>query len=379
MQQQQQQRRSARLVLRGKVNSDSDRDNSDYDDDDDDEYRHHDDYDQKDDNVEGFNDPAYRATLRLNYINFRHAQKKLPHTVAAYVGQMASTLSEMPEPSPESVAKVIYELNELNLRDLNESGLKGVLKIHFFRQDRELPFKRHSYIRRMRLPRHLLPSNAGVADVPAFTLSRPRPDLTYGYPDRAFTMNQRSILSRLHDQIPRYAQVTYDIWFPFFAVEFKAVPELAPRGSLWVAANQCATTSAACIRAIDQLDMRLGDAGYNKHIPNLCYSLALDHNLAQLYVSWGEIKKTRPAYYFQLVDSFSLLNPEQLIRLHRWMTAIFDWGYGERLSTIRLAVDYIQQAEEQKAGQQKVASGAAKSRRPSPESSSPEWKRRRLR
>ncbi|KAK3360877.1 hypothetical protein B0T24DRAFT_599951 [Lasiosphaeria ovina] len=116
MQQQQQQK-----------DSDSDRGNypifkqgddhhyDDYHDDDDDD---DDDDNEDDDNVEGFNDPNYRLTLIINEIRFRHAEKKLPRTVAAHVGQIASTLSEMPEPSPESMAEVIYEAERAKRQNL---------------------------------------------------------------------------------------------------------------------------------------------------------------------------------------------------------------------------------------------------------------------
>ncbi|KAK3358369.1 hypothetical protein B0T24DRAFT_600253 [Lasiosphaeria ovina] len=156
---------------------------------------------------------------------------------------------------------------------------------------------------------------------------------------------------------------------------------------------------------LDTLDhLHVSTAQYITRAP----CLAIDHSLTQLYVSWwgvieeeeddedgdedgDEDKEGNPAFYIQRVDSFLLSRPEEVTRLHRWVTAILDWGQGERPRKIKLALNHIraeqrkaeqkskqQKAKQQKAKQQKVVSGAARSQRPGPEDS-PKGKRRRLR
>ncbi|KAK0703278.1 hypothetical protein B0T26DRAFT_657911, partial [Lasiosphaeria miniovina] len=105
--------------------------------------------------------------------------------------------------------------------------------------------------------------------------------------------------------------------------------------SLWVTANQCAGASAACVQAINQLNTRLntrlGDSGY---VPNHCYSLAINSNLAQLHVSWRVEEDGKQVFYIQRVASFSLCSAKHFVRLHQWMMAILDWGRGQRLRDI---------------------------------------------
>ncbi|KAK3360878.1 hypothetical protein B0T24DRAFT_540076, partial [Lasiosphaeria ovina] len=142
-----------------------------------------------------------------------------------------------------------------------------------------------------------------------------------------------------------------NVWYPFFVIEFKAAA--GTNGNLWVAENQCAGGSAACVQAVNHLNTRFGDVGCIARIPNLCYSLAIDNNLAHLFVSWWGVieeeedkdKKGSPAFHIQLVDSFYLFCPAHLVRLHQRATAIIDWGNEQRLRHIQFAVDYILQAE----------------------------------
>ncbi len=84
-------------------------------------------------------------------------------------------------------------------------------------------------------------------------------------------------------------------------------------GNLWVAANQCAGASAACVQAIHQFNTILGDVGCNGHVPDLCYSLAIDHSLAQLYVSWGAKDEGNLVIHIQRVASFPALKSEALL------------------------------------------------------------------
>ncbi|KAK3364801.1 hypothetical protein B0T24DRAFT_598132 [Lasiosphaeria ovina] len=78
------------------------------------------------------------------------------------------------------------------------------------------------------------------------SVSGPRPDRLYGFPNAAFTSEQVEKLSKLHGQIPDYAQASKNVWYPFFVIEFKAAA--GTNGNLWVAENQCAGGSAAYVQ-----------------------------------------------------------------------------------------------------------------------------------
>ncbi|KAI1129824.1 hypothetical protein F5Y10DRAFT_276486 [Nemania abortiva] len=80
--------------------------------------------------------------------------------------------------------------------------------------------------------------------------------------------------------------------FPFLSVEIKAAG--GTRGDLWVATNQCADASAACLNAVDQL---------NKSHEKYQRKERVDSFPAQLYISW---KKYNLNYYLQRVDDTHL-------------------------------------------------------------------------
>jgi len=328
--------------------------------------------DDDDDDMEGVKHPSYRINcLDSNHIVFQHPHEQLPDAVAAHVGQLASITPEMPGLAPEIVAKAIYDLDTLGM-GCNEIDVSSYLNTHLFPQGATTRFPTGSLlsVAGTHMARHLLP-NLPTAMAP-WAVTQPRPDLLYGYPKTpTFTSAQLITLQGLHRQIPAYAQASPGLWFPFFAVEFKAAAGTG--GNLWVAANQCAGTSAACVQAVNQLNIGLGDVGCNGHVPDLCYSLAIDNSLAQLYVSWGVKDKGNLVVCIQRVGSFLLSSPKHFTRLHRWVTAILEWGQGGRLGNIQLALDYI------RGEQQKVMSRAAKSRLRSEREGSLERKRRGLR
>ncbi|KAK0632913.1 hypothetical protein B0T14DRAFT_560555 [Immersiella caudata] len=125
-------------------------------------------------------------------------------------------------------------------------------------------------------------------------------------------------------------------------------------GDIWTAANQCAGALAACVQAVDQLNTVLGEVGCRERVLNLCYSLAVDNNLAQLYASWRD--ENDKTVYIQRVDFLLLSNPDYFARLHQWVLVILAWGRGARLDSIRRGLDLIIETR------QKAASKLAKSR-----------------
>ena len=203
------------------------------------------------------------------------------------------------------------------------------------------------------MSQHLVPTNP----ISPYNVTQPKPDKLYGYsgnPNAVFTQQQMLAQATLHPHIPHYpAATSQGLRLPFFAIEFKAAG--GTRGDLWVATNQCAGASSACLSAVNQLNTSLREYQSKQRVDNLSYCIAVDNNTAQLYISWKEDDLN---YYLQRVDAFLLSRPEDFKNFRKQVRNILDWGKDARLKQIRDALDTI--LEENR----KRASEAAKSRPP---------------
>ncbi|KAK0719402.1 hypothetical protein B0H67DRAFT_485510 [Lasiosphaeris hirsuta] len=267
--------------------------------------------------------------LAHNHIYIQHPLIPLPDTIATHVEQLARILPKVHDLTPDIVASAVWKLEELGLQ-CYEGEVTDLLRKYFFPEDPTttglkatagIPMARHL------IPRFLLAPHP----VPQLRL-----DLLYGYPGDMFTEAQHLALGTLHEQVKFFPQACSNLLLPFLIIEFKAAA--GTRGNLWAATNQCAGGSAACLQAAGQLNAVLAEVGCSGCLPNLCYSLAVDNNLAQLYVSW---KDDMGSFYMQRVDSFLLLNPEHFVSFRQRVLAILEWGAGARLHDVRLALDVI--------------------------------------
>ena len=181
---------------------------------------------------------------------------------------------------------------------------------------------------------HLVPH---IPDSP-YRISHPKPDKLYGYSCKAgvhFTEPQLWAQTMLHPGIVDYSSATLQgLRFPFLAIEFKAACRTG--GSTWVATNKCAGSSAACLSAIDRVNCLLW--GHDMWVDNFTYSLALDTNVALLYVSW---KSDPITYHTKLIDSFLLSSAIHVQALRSRVRNIIEWGMDTRLKQLRLALDII--------------------------------------
>lgn len=145
----------------------------------------------------------------------------------------------------------------------------------------------------------------------------------------------------LHPQNIEYALATpQGLRFPFFAIEFNA-----PGGDLWVAVNQCAGASSACLNAVGQLNALLVEFGSTQRVDNISYCIAMDNNIAHLYMSWKDDQN----YYLQRVDVFALSIPEHFKNFRSQVRNILDWGKGTRLTQIKDALDTLLEENRKKA------------------------------
>lgn len=75
-----------------------------------------------------------------------------------------------------------------------------------------------------------------------------------------------------------------------------------------------------------------------ERVDNLSYCMAVDNNLAKLYISWRE---DNLSYYLQQIDTFVLSRPEEFKNFRKQVRNILDWGKDARLTQIGDALDII--------------------------------------
>ncbi|KAK3372630.1 hypothetical protein B0H63DRAFT_302084 [Podospora didyma] len=269
---------------------------------------------------------GYRINcLKPNGIHFHLPSDTLPHVVALLTNQI---LTVAPHP-PAMLVPMMDELERLSTCGGYELSVRSCFSRGLFPATLppELCTQFEPFLSRNLIPVHPSASCA---------LPQPRPDLVYGYSIwTAFTETQQTTFQHLHPENRSYAQAAFDLYFPFFVVELKAAAGTG--GNLWDAANQCAGGAATCLQAVHQLNTTLGAAGCQGSIPNLCYSLAIDNNLGQLYVSW----KDGLTSHIRLMASFSLSDAQHFGRLCACVGAILEWGATTRLHDICAAADCI--------------------------------------
>ncbi|RMZ82764.1 hypothetical protein DV738_g1667, partial [Chaetothyriales sp. CBS 135597] len=300
--------------------------------------------------------PSYRQNnLTSNGIYVRHDRTQLPDYISGQVETLRAE-RDSPSPSSEQIDGYLDELGTL-AEGCTEADVEGFLEDTVFPKHSDRAYGRSSGLGSAKsalMSSHLIPNNPESP----FRVSGPKPDLLYGYSgalrDGAFTQPQFLAQTSLHPQNTRFAEATTQgLRFPFFAIEFKAAG--GTRGDLWVATNQCAGASSACLNAVDQLNTSLPKHPSVQRVDNLSYSIAVDNNTAQLYISW---KEDDLDYYIQRVGAFLLSDPDHFKSFRKQVRNILDWGKDTHLTQIRDALDTI--LEENR----KNAAEHAKSRQP---------------
>ncbi|KAK4151831.1 hypothetical protein C8A00DRAFT_16797 [Chaetomidium leptoderma] len=299
--------------------------------------------------------PSYREdNLRLNNVNVRHPLDQLPDEVLAHAQRMRAKRSS-PSLSPDELKAFISRVEELE-RGCTKADVEALLKDSIFPRHADSVYGDTTGLDTATsalVAAHLVPHNP---DNP-LRISQPKPDCLYGYTnktDGAFKASQLLAQVSMDPQNARFAQATSQgLRFPFLAIEFKGTG--GTRGNLWVATNQCAGASAACLHAVDRLNVLLRAHERVKTVDNLSYAIAVDNNMAQLYISW---KESQVNYSVQRVDTFMLSRPEEFSDFRKQVRNILDWGKDTRLMQIREALDTI--VEENR----KQATERAKSRSP---------------
>ncbi len=304
--------------------------------------------------------PSYRENnLNTNGFHIQSARTRLPDHLSGHLERLRAE-RDSPGPSSEEIDGYLDGLETL-AQSCSEADVEEFLKASVFPRDHDATYGRAAGLKSAKssvMSSHLIPNNPESR----FRVTQPKPDLLYGYSgnpqDGAFTQQQILAQQALHPQNARFPEATTQgLRFPFFAIEFKAAG--GTRGDLWVATNQCAGASSACLNAVNQLNATLRKSPSAKQVDNLSYAIAVDNNTAQLYISW---KEEGLNYYLQRVNAFLLSRPEDFKEFRKQVRNILDWGRDTHLAQIKKALDIILTAN------RKEAAERAKSRPPPPPS-----------
>ncbi|KAI0871530.1 hypothetical protein GGS24DRAFT_471125 [Hypoxylon argillaceum] len=301
--------------------------------------------------------PRYRTTnLRFNHIHIvRHSASPLPDFVTSHIDSIRAR-RHSPELSSDELNQAISRVETLTEGCTEDEVVKLLDNTIFPNPITDTTYGPGAGLMsnsNTLMAQHLVPTTPASP----YRVTQPKPDMLYGYSDgmgEAFTEPQLLAQTMLHPWNVDYPTATSrGLSFPFFAIEVKAAG--GTRGDLWVAINQCAGASAACLNAASQLNWALQRCESTERVDNLSYCIAVDNVIARLYISWRD---DNLSYYLQQVDDFVLSRPEELQNFRKQVRNILDWGKGARLTQIRDALDII--LEENR----KSASKAAKSRPP---------------
>jgi hypothetical protein len=268
--------------------------------------------------------------LLPNKIYIRESELPLPSAVAVHIDDMLRSTLDLPKLSVKELNTCMRALDSFITTGCNERDVADFLQQKVFGPSEAAVDARQMGLKgtsESSLGKHLVPKDPQAL----FRVSQPRPDKLYGYTVKAFTESQVQAKSMFN---PATATC---VSFPFLTIDIKAQGGTA--GDLcWVAVNQCAGASSACLNATDQLNISLQQCQSTQRVLNLCYSIAVDNSTAQIWISWKENEAT---YYLQRVATFLLLDREHFQKFCDQVRNILDWGMGARLTQIRNALDAI--------------------------------------
>lgn len=186
-----------------------------------------------------------------------------------------------------------------------------------------------------------------VAILPSLPI--PKPDLVFGYSEKAFNTNQFQVMKLLEIQ-PRkyYAMPDGKVSFPFLDIEFKA---LATGGNQFVASNQAANSGAIAMQGTLELARRISAEGkiVDSDEPQF-FSLSIDNWMARINVHWLSRKAENEAYcYHMTMLARYFLDAKGIKAVNRAIKGILHYGLNERLIKICDQLDIYSQKVKEKA------------------------------
>ncbi|KAK8044213.1 hypothetical protein PG993_004237 [Apiospora rasikravindrae] len=280
--------------------------------------------------------PTYRGDyLQKNNIYFvlpEDAETALPDWAAKDCDEILSA----PSPARRHSAMNVEGLQDMQRgdADVREVDILRWLEKNLFPDDDDIRKLGLRLIGCMPFKRAYLPG--GDAPNP---VSEPVPDLTYGYTLKEtcvpFTSTQLTASKAMDPE--RGKPGSSDLAFPFLIVEGKV--DAPKKSCLKVGENQCLGASATCVSIINRLNsLLLLKCEGAKKVRSAIFSIAVNQDVARLYVSWmGD----DDIYYMKRICLVDLWLEAGRRDLARYAANIMDWGSGTRFKDIQRALDII--------------------------------------
>ncbi|KAK6382290.1 hypothetical protein LTS17_004177 [Exophiala oligosperma] len=175
------------------------------------------------------------------------------------------------------------------------------------------------------------------------SLSRPKPDVTFGFSLEAFTLTQQFTLGSVCDKNnpkQNYAIPDGKTVFPFLTFEFKAE---ANRGTHFSAKKQAANSGAIALngnlRLMEQcgLGLRVFERGEPHY-----FSITIEFASARVNLHWVEVPAKRGGpyrFHVNTLEIYPLIHVEGLLALFRAVRNILEWAVKTRLPKLCAALD----------------------------------------
>ena len=281
-------------------------------------------------------DTDYRNSLR--YRNIYIERENPPMELV----RRATRIISRPRASPEMDDATIQKLREKSRKLQNEAEEEIIQQLgpHIIPAMDEIPDQR--------LARNAdqlwfntvpVPLDPSILTNP-LPLPRPKPDLTFGYSETAFTRNQLGTIDLLvDDQFGRsYAVPDQKLRFPFLDIEFKSQ---AKNGTHYIATNQVAGAGAIVLDGHLELMRRsFGVERFDFDEPQF-FSVTMDHELARINVHWvrAPTEGGRHSFHVEGLSKHLLDDVNGIKAVRRAVKNILDYGSDARLRKLCEALD----------------------------------------
>jgi hypothetical protein len=269
-------------------------------------------------------DPFYRdMNLAANNIYLRPFREHFPHHIASLIRHIGRD-RDSPGLSLDKVR------DDARLNGLWTGSAESIVEEYFHTHIFSNPQPSDNLERAIKIPmaKRVVPNIRSDLKV-----SKPVPDMLYGYNREAFLQQQAQLLSMGTEMVANSLGLLY----PFFVIEFKGDGS-SGRGSLWEATNQCLGGSASCTSIAERLNRRLEESKVQL-INSATFSVAMNGTEARLYISW---KHDKLNYHIQGIECFLLQRPDHYLEFYKHVQNIIDWGKDTRLKQIQESLDRLE-------------------------------------
>ena len=160
---------------------------------------------------------------------------------------------------------------------------------------------------------------------------RPRPDISYGYCDAAFTDALASHRRRLSDALIVFPKAP---WFPYMIVQWKSAQEP-------IAKAQCQARRDGAVACKAMHDLFCASGVSSDASMTCCFSLCANVQQAEFRIHWRREDTTtgHVSWEADMVESAHLYKEEQVYRLRGCILRALEWARNKRFDNITAALN----------------------------------------